>query len=480
MQITNRRTCFHEALRPLQLNTWDSQMALTTDLGIFLEKIRFPSLPTEAVSIARDAFTDTIGVIMAGIGEPIVKIIHDEVSIGPHPEQARACLSDLRISAPDAALINGTAAHALDYDDQALTGHPSAILVPSILAEGEFLKSTGEEMITAYVAGYEVWAELVRRGGNYHTKGWHPTSVFGVVSAAAAVAVLHKLPAERASTALAIAASHAGGLAVNFGTMTKPYHAGMAARSGVVSARLANAGATASKVALEHYRGYLTAFNPTMTADWDSPADLGGEHWHLLSHRLCVKRYPTCYFMHRSFDATVKLLEGKNILPEDVTSVEVTMGRGQTTVLVNECPQTGLEAKFSEHFAMAAAVVLGRMGIEELSDNTVQRPEIQAFMRKVKLNPVDEYDARDPAHSPSERVVITLRDGSTLDTGAITTIRGHAFDPLSTEELWQKFQECSLKTHSADAARALFDATQKLPDIASTDELPTAKGLFKS
>ncbi len=455
-------------------------MALTNDLGIFLEKIRFQSLPTEAVTLTRDAFTDTIGVIMSGIGEPIVDIIHGEVSVGPHPEQARACLSDLRISAPDAALINGTAAHALDYDDQALTGHPSAILVPAILAEADFLKSTGEEMTTAYVAGYEIWAELVRRGANYHTKGWHPTSVFGAVSAAAAVAVLRKLPAERASAALAIAASHAGGLAVNFGTMTKPYHAGMAARNGVISARLAAAGTTASKVALEHYRGYLTAFNPSMTADWDSPADLGGEHWHLLEHRLCVKRYPTCYFMHRSFDSTVKLLEGKNITPEDVAKVEVTMGRGQTTVLVNESPQTGLEAKFSAHFAMAAAVVLGRMGIEELSDDTVQRPDIQTFMPKVELIPVDEYDARDPAHSPSDRVVIMMRDGSKLDTGAITTVRGHAFDPLSTEELWEKFQECTAKTHTPEAARALFDASQKLPDIASTSELPTSVGLFQS
>lgn len=162
---------------------WGAHMALTADLGTFLETIRFESVPAEAATLARDAFSDTIGVIMAGVPEPIVKIVHGEVSVGPAPRQARACLSDLWISAPDAALINGTAAHALDYDDQALTGHPSAILVPAILAEGEMLGSSGRDMITAYVAGYEVWAELVRRSSNYHTKGWHPTSVFGVVSA---------------------------------------------------------------------------------------------------------------------------------------------------------------------------------------------------------------------------------------------------------------------------------------------------------
>lgn len=448
-------------------------MALTADLGTFLEQIRFESVPPEARVLARDAFTDTIGVIMAGIGEPVVKIVHEEVSVGPRPSEARACLSSLTMSAPDAALLSGTAGHALDYDDQALTGHPSTILVPAILAEGEKLKSSGRDLITAYVAGYEVWAELVRRANNYHSKGWHPTSVFGVVSAAAAIAVLRRLPAERASAALAIASSHAGGLAVNFGTMTKPYHAGMAARSGLISARLASHGATASRVAFEHHRGFLTAFSAT-TADWDSPAELGKD-WHLLSHRLCVKRYPTCYFMHRSFDATAKLLAGKGIKPGDVAKVEVTMGRGQTAVLVNERPQTGLEAKFSEHFAMAAAVILGRMGIEELSDRVVQRPDIQAFFPKVHLNGVDEYDSRDPAHSPTERVVISLTDGSTLDTGPITSVRGHAFDPLTTEELWEKFLECTSRTHSERDARELFDRSQALAELESTLDLPTSE-----
>jgi 2-methylcitrate dehydratase PrpD len=261
--------------------------------------------------------------------------------------------------------------------------------------------------------------------------------------------------------------------------MTKPYHAGMAARNGVVSAHLAARGATASRVALEHERGFLTAFSPTTKADWNSPAELG-DRWHMLEHRLCVKRYPTCYFMHRSFDATVDMLRGRDIAPNDVADVTVTMGSGQTAVLVNERPQTGLEAKFSEQFAMAAAVVLGRMGIEELRDEVVRRPDIQAFLSKVKVVAVDEYDPRDPAHSISDRTVITLINGETLDTGPITTVRGHAFDPLTTEELWQKFRECTARTHTDAGARLLFDRTQQLPDIASTADLPTAEGLFGS
>lgn len=453
-------------------------MSLTAEIGTFLQSVRFDRLPAEALVLARDAYTDTVGVIMAGVEEPVVRVVRDECAVTRGANEARACLSRFSYSALDSALICGTAAHALDYDDQALTGHPSAVLVSALLAEGELLGSTGRELVTAYVAGYEVWAELVRRSTHYHSKGWHPTSVFGVVSAAAAASVLRRLPAERAVAALAIAATHAGGLAVNFGTMTKPYHVGMAARAGLLSTHLAARGVTASEEPFEHQRGFLTAFTPGDTADWNSPTELGRE-WHLVRHRLCVKRYPTCYFMHRSFDATARMLAGRRLHAEEVADIEVTMGKGQTAVLVNERPQTGLQAKFSEHFAMAAAAVLGRMGIEELSDEVVQRPDIQAFFPKVRLNAVEEYDARDPAHSPSERVVIRLKDGTTLDTGSITSVRGHAFDPLPTEELWEKFRECTAHTHSPAEARVLFERTQSVAELRSTRDLPTCENVFR-
>lgn len=454
-------------------------MGLTAELGNYVEAIKFNDIPEDAVELACNAFSDTVGVMMSGISEPVVQIIYNEFAVEPMPRQARACLSDKWVLARDAALINGAAAHALDFDDQALTGHPSAVLVPAILAEGEFLKSSGKAMIAAYVAGYEVWAELVRRSSNYHLKGWHPTSVFGVVAASAAVSFLHRHSAEKTMMALALATSHASGLAVNFGTMTKPYHAGMAASNGLVSARLSGRGITASRVAIENAEGFLTAFSPTMEADRNSPSRLGKE-WYIVKHRLCVKRYPTCYFMHRSFEGVMEMIKGKNIRPDDVKEMVVTMGRGQTTVLRNDRPRTGLEAKFSAHFAMAAALILGRMGIDELSDEVVQRDDMQAFFPKIQLNAIDEYDQRDPAHSPYDRVVIHLNNGTSLDSGKLTRIPGHAYEPLTTNQLWQKFRECTTRTHDEVAARTLFDATQELPDLISTTDLPSAEGLFES
>jgi 2-methylcitrate dehydratase PrpD len=453
--------------------------ALTADLGKFLANIQFDHLPTDALPLVRDGFTDTIGVIMVGIDEPVVDIArHTLIQPGAWSE-ARACLSSTYVWGPDAALIGGIAAHALDYDDQSLSGHPSAVMVPALLAEGETLGSSGREVATAYVAGYEVWAELIRRSSNYHRKGWHPTSVFGVIGAAAATAVLHRLPAERAATALAIAASHAGGLSANFGTMTKPYHAGRAARDGVVATRLAAAGATAGRDALENPQGFLTAFSPGMTPDRDSPARVGTE-WYLVRQRLCIKKYPTCYFMHRSFDAAVKMLAGRKLKPKDIAEIEVTMGKGQTGVLVNERPQTGLEAKFSEQFAMAAAVILGHMDVADLTDAVVQRSDIQSFFPKVKLNPVDEYDPRDPAHSPSERVLIRLNSGEVLDSGSVAKIRGHAYDPLSKDELWDKFAGCTERTHTKQQSRRLFDMLQAIDELPSIRELPSCETIFTS
>jgi len=451
---------------------------LTAELGRFIADIKFRDLPADAISLARTGFTDTIGVIMVGVPEPVVGIVRRVLAHSQTQHEARACLSPLYMSGPDAALLGGTAAHALDYDDQSLSGHPSAVLVPAILAEGETLGSNGRDLVTAYVAGYEVWAELLRRDTNHHRKGWHPTAIFGVIGAAAAAAVLHHLPAERAAATLAIAASHAGGLGSNFGTMTKPYHAGRAAHDGVASARLAAAGMSAGRDTLENPLGFLNAFSPG-TPDRESPSCAGSE-WYIVRQGLCIKKYPTCYFMHRSFDTVARMLAKRPTRAEDIAEIEVTMGRGQTGVLVNERPQTGLEAKFSEHFAMAAAVVLGHMRVEDLTDPVVQRPDIQAFFPKVKLRPVDEYDPRDPVHSPTERVLIRLTSGEVLDSGPIARIRGHAYDPMSVEELWEKFAACTARTHAQPAARQLFDMLQRIDALAAVHDLPTCERIFAS
>src|SRR5580692_11974774 len=167
-------------------------MPLTRDLGAFVAGIAFDKLPPGAVDVARLGFIDTIATMIAGSRDEAPQLLRKALS--PPPGRATLYFTGETAPAPEAAWINGTAAHALDYDDVAVRGHPSTVLVPAILAEGEALGSSGRDMIAAYVAGYEVWAELSRRDpGHHHRKGWHPTGIFGAIGAGAACANLRRL-----------------------------------------------------------------------------------------------------------------------------------------------------------------------------------------------------------------------------------------------------------------------------------------------
>ncbi|WP_197486438.1 MmgE/PrpD family protein [Sphingobium sp. EP60837] len=451
---------------------------LTAEIGEFLADIQYSNIPESVLPVIRDAFTDTVGVVMAGIDQPISGILRRTLVEPAGRQEARACLSSRQVAAPDAALLAGAIAHALDYGCQTMSGHPGGVLVPAILAEAEVLGSTGEEMVTAFLAGYEVWCEIWRRNRNYHKAGWHPTALLGPLASAAACSVLRKLPAHKAQMAIAIAASHSGGLFSNFGSMTKGYHSGMASRNGVVAARLADAGMTGGPDAIENIQGYLTAFSSGGEPDVDSPSQLGKE-WYLPRFKLQFKMHPSCFFMHRSFEGTMKMLEGRRIDPQEVESVEVTMGRGQVTVLVHHQPQNQYQAQFSGEFGIAAAVILGKFGVPEIADDVVSRPDMQAFYPKVKLNPVDEFDPRDPVFSPTESVVMKLKNGELIDSGPIATIPGYAGEPLTTEELWTKFAECTEQTHSPDEALQLFELLQRVDTLKGASDLPTCNRIFR-
>jgi 2-methylcitrate dehydratase PrpD len=207
-------------------------MSLTKTLGQFIADLSPNRLPEDALRVARLGFIDCIGTMIAGRREDCVRIMREVLAPADGP--ATLTFGKEKSTAPEAAWINGTAAHALDYDDVGLRGHPSTVLVPAILAEGETLGSTGADMVVAYVAGYETWAELFRRDtGLLHQKGWHPTGLYGAVGAAAACASLRRLDADKTAQAIALGASQSSGLMANFGTMTKPFHAGKAAHAGI-------------------------------------------------------------------------------------------------------------------------------------------------------------------------------------------------------------------------------------------------------
>ena len=448
---------------------------LTQALARYVAKPTFGTREADACELARTGFVDTIATMFAGGGEDVARIALAHYGAGAGPAEAPVPFAGRMLPAPQAACVNATAGHALDYDDVALSGHTSTVFVPAILAEGHVLGSSGAEALRAYVVGYEVWAELFgREPDQYHLKGWHPTGVFGTVGAAAAVAFLHRLDEPTARTALAIAASMASGLVANFGTMTKPLHAGRAAAAAIEAVRLAKLGLTAAPDVFEHRAGYLTALSPAGRADRERPASgLGGDP-HILQTRLSIKRYPVCYSGHRTIDGVLEIAQRENLAPADVRRVRVTIGPAQASMLRNRRPRTGLEAKFSAEFAVAAPLVARRVGLAELTDAFVLREDVQRLLEKVEVA-VDERPCPiDPAFGYADRVVVETVGGRTFDSGEIRFPLGNAMRPLAAGDLRQKFMDCV----AAGTGGVAIDGPALYERLDALETLPSVRTLF--
>ena len=443
-------------------------MPLTQDLGRFAAGLTFEKLPQEAVEIARTGITDTVATMIAGAHDPAPQLLRR--GLDPAPGPASLYFSGETATAPEAAWINGTAGHALDYDDVGCRGHVSTVLVPAILAEAETLGLGGREMFAAYVAGYETWAELARRDpGHHHKKGWHPTGIFGAIGAGAACATLRRLNPEQATMAIALAASQAGGIMANFGTMTKPFHAGRAAHAGVVSARLAELGFTAAPDALEHAQGFLSAVSPEGRADREGPTPRLGEEWHIVKQGLSIKKYPACYCTHRSLDGMLDLLARRPLKPAEIGHITVSISDTHSLILRNHMPQTGLAAKFSMEFAMAASVISRRAGLGEYTDEFVRRPEVQDLMRRVSVVTNENYDPEVSGAAVYDQVTIDLANGERVESEQIRRSRGHAERPLGDIEMFDKFRTCLDAGHARIAPERLFDRLRNLERLSARE-----------
>jgi 2-methylcitrate dehydratase PrpD len=446
-------------------------MGATREIAAWVAGASLQAMPAEVVERARAGIVDTIGVILAGTGEPVTRIAAGLVAEDGGAPVAAQLGTSLRTTAESAALLNGISGHALDYDDvsAALTGHPSVVVVPAALAATELTGASGAAFLRAYVVGVEVMAKLGRAIGPAHYRtGWHATSTLGTLGAAAAASSVLGLDAERTAHALAIAASESSGSRRNFGTMTKPYHAGHAARCGVAAARLAARGMTADPTAIEAPLG-LFALISYGEGRPEAIAPALGRPYDLADGGLSVKKYPCCFATHRAADAVLDLRAEHGLTdPDQVEAVRVTVPAGGVAPLIHDRPATGLEAKFSMQYVLAAALLDGRIGLDAFEDAAVRRPEAQALLARVAVredpgiaggfNPIEE------GHVDVE---LRLRAGATL-TRRVAHPRGSPADPLRPEELAAKFRDCAdaaLEPEQADAALARLLRVELEPDV---------------
>jgi len=442
---------------------------VTARLGEFVACTPSDAIPAEARVQAKRAILDTLGVALAGSGEDASRIVVEMVREQGGVEEAVVLGHGFRVPASEAALANGTSAHALDFDDVSMSmrGHPSVPLLPAIFALGEKLGSSGKEVVEAFVLGFEVECKVGRAiGGPHYALGWHATSTFGTLGAAAACARLLRLDAERTQTALGIAASLASGIRQNFGTMTKPLHAGWAARNGVVAAQLAQRGFSADAEALEGENGFLRAAAGGAEVDPQAAVRSLGETWEVVSPGIGVKLYPCCYATHRAIDAALAMRDAIDGRLDDVDGVSVSVSPGTPMPLRTSLPTTGLEGKFSMEYCIASALLAGYISLGTFTDKAVAHPEAQRLMTLVTMT--EDGPSHEFPIGGTAVVSAHYRNGETTQSPLVTQPRGDPQNPLSWGDLCEKFRDCAglaLETRQAEDAIGVIESIENLSDI---------------
>ena len=444
-------------------------MRATSTVAEFVAKSRWEDCPAEAVDAARRAILDCLGVMLAGSVEPAARIVAEIARSEGGAPLATVVGTSLRTGAVWASLANGTAAHALDFDDTnfAMMGHPSAPVLSAALAAGELALADGRALVHAFLLGFEVETTMAEvMNPPHYEKGFHATGTLGAMGAAAAAARLLGLDGSQTRAALAVAASQASGLKENFGTMTKPFHAGAAARSGVLSALLAREGFTASEQALEGPQGYFAVLGAGKREE--GALETLGAPWKILKTGVAVKPYPSCACTHSIIDSALELRRTHGFTHEQVEQVTVGVNAAVPRILIHSRPRTGLEAKFSGEFTAAAALCEGRVGIATFRDDKTGDPAIAGLMKRVRVV-VDPTIPGDLERHMWTRLTVRLSDGRELAI-APRAVPGHPGLPLSMDQLREKFADCArivLSEDRAESVREMVEGLDGCPDLRS-------------
>ncbi len=445
------------------------------EVAKFVCGMDYEGLPAEVTAAAKIPIIDCLGVTVAGLEDDSSRIAAEWVDSMACKEEATLFYTFRRSSAAWAALANGTAAHALDFDDVSfrMMGHPSVALVPTIIALGEGISASGKDCLLSYVAGLEVAAKIgAALGGNSYMLGWHHTSVMGALGAAACSGKLIGLDEEQMTCALGISCSLANGLRCNFGTMTKPLHAGMAAMNGIIAAQLAARGFTASPDVLYGESGFARAFSD----DTDKAEELLstlGEPYELLDPGLSYKPYPCCRGPQGAIDAALaareEALAGGGIAAGDIEGVECRVPEWLRSVLTYHEPKTGTEGKFSLEFCVVSALLEGSVGIGQFRDEVVASAPIAETIAKF-----DWKDLEGDITSPfASEVTVTLAGGRKA-VGKAEKPLGEPGNPMSEEQIYDKYLECAGSIISGGVAERTLELLKALDELGDINELVEA------
>jgi 2-methylcitrate dehydratase PrpD len=455
--------------------------SLTAEVAAFIVKTRAADIPKEVAYLGKRSVLDGIGLALAGAASETGEITRKYLrALGFVGEGGGTVIgSDLNVPPRFAAFANGISIHADDYDDTQLAvlkdrvygllTHPTAPALPPALAIAERDRRSGADLMLAYQVGVEVECKVAEAiHPRHYQTGFHSTATCGSIGAAAAAAKLLGLDREATRRALAIGATQAGGLRENFGTMTKPFHAGRAAENGVVAAEIAALGFTASPTALEADRGFFRAagggFNPEMISGHL------GKPWTFHSPGVSIKPHPSGSLTHPGMAVMMELIAKHDIRPQQVKRVAVGTNHNMPNALIHHRPKNELQAKFSMEFCMAILLLERKAGLEQFTDKIVNRADVQAMIEKVEFGVHPEAEAAG-FDKMTTIIEIELADGRVVK-GQADFGKGSPANPMTDEELAEKFRQCAA-WGGLDAAKtkAILDLVWKIEALKDVNDL---------
>ena len=452
-------------------------MTFALELAKRITALHYEDLPSQAVRWSKVGVLDTVGVTLAGADDPSARIVAGVLSsTGPSLVLGTA----QRVGPLDAALVNGTASHALDFDDcnNTLGGHPSAPILPALFALADDIGASGRDFITAYVAGFETECKI-SLGVNFYqyTRGWHPTTTIGVFGAAAACARLLGLDAERTAIALAIAASLASGIKSNFGTFVKPLHVGHCARNGLFSALLARDGYTASPVAFEHKQGYFEVFNGAGNYDAEKILPAWGKPFDIVEPGIAIKQYPCCGSTHPAIDAALEIARTHDLKPEAVERIQCWTHKRRLEHTNRPDPQSTKDAKFSVQYCVARALTDRKVTIGDFEGDAYKDARVRALAAKIEAAPYSTEQFPAENHFGAE-LKVQLRDGTVLGAKVDQPLGRTSANPLPSDRLKEKFENCANRALAAQRTSLIYTAImdlENLQDVRAINNAMTAE-----
>ncbi len=456
-------------------------MSATEKLADFIVRTEYKNLPSDAVEKAKRTALDCIGAALAGVSEPVSRTIGAHVTKLGDPAHASVFGSPAKVSVADAALANGSIAHALDYDDCGMKiGHPSVLVLPAVLSLGEHLGASGKDVLAAYILGLEVEGKIALHADfKLMQSRLNHQSWYGSVGAAAACAKILRLDPARTKMALAIGANFACGLAANHGTMAGAMAAGNACRNGVTAALLARDGITANANIIETKNGFYDTLVGAGHHDAEGMAESLGRPYYIQSPGIGLKKYPSCYHTHRALDGVLQLLGEHRLTDSDIAAIDVGTSQRALRVLAFSEPATPYQAKFSMPYCIGAAVVDRQVTLDTFTSAKVDDRSITEARKKVHLSFPDVpiwpglADVGPDTEFVGNPVTIRTTDGRSYNA-RVDIPRGDPALPLTDDELFAKYRDCGSGQLRPEAIEHSRDLVLRLETIADIGTLMAA------